>query len=82
LFSSIITRYKLFIGTKMAEQANELLTLTMSPTDLSVIYKSMEKSIITMQLEFSELEKKATVLKHDIDRQVAMLSVMKSKLEN
>jgi hypothetical protein len=66
----------------MAEQANELLTLTMSPTDLSVIYKSMEKSIITMQLEFSELEKKATVLKHDIDRQVAMLSVMKSKLEN
>jgi len=47
----------------MAEQANELLTLTMSPTDLSVIYKSMEKSIITMQLEFSELEKKATVLK-------------------
>jgi hypothetical protein len=43
----------------MAEQANELLTLTMSPTDLSVIYKSMEKSIISMQLEFSELEKKA-----------------------
>jgi hypothetical protein len=65
----------------MAEQANELLTLTMSPTDLSVIYKSMEKSIITMQLEFSDLEKKATVLKHEIDRQVAMLSVMKSKLE-
>jgi len=65
----------------MAEQANELLTLTMSPTDLSVIYKSMEKSIITMQLEFSELEKKATVLKQDIDRQVNMLSIMKTKLE-
>ena len=65
----------------MAEQANELLTLTMSPNDLTVIYKSMEKSIIAMQLEFSELEKKATVLKQDIDRQVAMLSVMKSKLE-
>ena len=65
----------------MAEQANELLTLTMSPTDLSVIYKSMEKSIITMQLEFSELEKKATVLKQDIDRQVNMLSIMKAKLE-
>jgi hypothetical protein len=53
----------------------------MSPTDLSVIYKSMEKSIITMQLEFSELEKKATVLKLDIDRQVNMLSIMKTKLE-
>ena len=65
----------------MAEQANELLTLTMSPNDLSVIYKSMEKSIRPMQLEFSDLEKKATVLKQDIDRQVAMLSVMKAKLE-
>ena len=65
----------------MAEQATELLTLTMSPTDLNVIYKSMEKSIIAMQLEFSELEKKATVLKQDIDRQVTMLSIMKSKLE-
>jgi hypothetical protein len=65
----------------MSEQANELLTLTMSPTDLSVIYKSMEKSIITMQLEFSELEKKAIVLKQDIDRQVNMLSIMKTKLE-
>jgi hypothetical protein len=65
----------------MSEQTNELLTLTMSPTDLSVIYKSMEKSIITMQLEFSELEKKATVLKLDIDRQVNMLSIMKAKLE-
>jgi hypothetical protein len=51
----------------MAEQANELLTLTMSPNDLTVIYKSMEKSIIAMQLEFSDLEKKATVLKQDID---------------
>ena len=65
----------------MAEQANELLTLTMSPNDLTVIYKSMEKSIIAMQLEFSELEKKATVLKLDIDRQVNMLSIMKTKLE-
>ena len=65
----------------MAEKANELLTLTMSPTDLNVIYKSMEKSIISMQLEFSELEKKAIALKQDIDRQVGMLSIMKSKLE-
>ena len=65
----------------MAEKANELLTLTMSPTDLNVIYKSMEKSIVSMQLEFSELEKKAIILKQDIDRQVGMLSVMKAKLE-
>lgn len=65
----------------MSEQANELLTLTMSPNDLNVIYKSMEKSIVSMQLEFSELEKKATVLKQDIDRQATMLSIMKTKLE-
>ena len=40
----------------------------------------METSVISMQLEFAELEKRAVVLKQDIDRQVAMLSIMKSKL--
>jgi hypothetical protein len=65
----------------MSEQATDLLTLTMSPNDLNVIYKSMEKSIVSMQLEFSELEKKATALKQDIDRQATMLSIMKTKLE-
>jgi hypothetical protein len=65
----------------MSEQANELLTLTMSPNDLVVIYKSMEKSIVSMQTEFSELEKKAITLKLEIDRQTNMLSIMKAKLE-
>jgi len=67
----------------MSEQttAPESLTLTMSPADLNVIYKSMEKSITSMQLEFVELDKKAASLKQDIERQVAMLSVMKSRLE-
>jgi hypothetical protein len=65
----------------MSEKTIEQLTLTMSPSDLAVMYKAMEKSVITMQLEFAELEKKATVLKQDIDRQVAMLSVMKAKLQ-
>ena len=59
---------------------SESLTLTMSQADLTVIAKSMEMSVNTMQLEFAELEKRAVVLKQDIDRQVAMLSVMKSKL--
>lgn len=63
----------------MSEQTTEQLTLTMSPADLNVIYKSMEKSIVSMQLEFAELEKKAIVLKQDIDRQMAMISIMKSK---
>ena len=65
----------------MSEKTIEQLTLTMSHSDLAVMYKAMEKSVITMQLEFAELEKKATVLKQDIDRQVAMLSVMKAKLQ-
>ena len=66
----------------MSEQTTtpESLTLTMSPADLNVIYKSMEKSITSMQLEFVELDKKAASLKQDIERQVAMLSVMKSRL--
>lgn len=58
----------------------ELLTLNMSPADLTVISKAMEKSVVAMQLEFAELEKKAISLKQDIDRQVAMLAVMKAKL--
>lgn len=68
----------------MSEQTTtpESLTLTMSPADLTVIYKSMEKSITSMHLEFVDLEKKAIILKQDIERQVAMLSVMKSKLES
>lgn len=65
----------------MSEQTTDQLTLTMSPADLAVIYKSMEKSIVSMQLEFNELEKKAIVLKQDIDRQMAMLSIMKAKAQ-
>ena len=65
----------------MSEQTtNEALTLTMSPADLTVIYKSMQKSIVDMQMEYVELEKKAGVLKQDIDRQVAMLTIMKDRL--
>jgi hypothetical protein len=65
----------------MSETTSDSLTLTMSQADLTVMAKAMEKSVITMQLEFAELEKKAIVLKLDIDRQVAMLGVMKSRLE-
>lgn len=74
--------YKIYFkGNQMSElTTSESLTLTMSQADLTVIAKSMEMSVNTMQLEFAELEKKAIVLKNDIDRQLAMLSVMKSKL--
>jgi hypothetical protein len=69
-----------FKGTNMSETANDSLTLTMSQADLTVMSKAMEKSVITMQMEFAELEKKAVVLKQDIDRQVAMLNIMKAKI--
>lgn len=65
----------------MSETTSDSLTLTMSQADLTVMAKAIEKSVITMQLEFAELEKKAIVLKLDIDRQVAILGVMKSRLE-
>lgn len=64
----------------MSENSSDSLTLTMSAADLTVMTKAMEKSVITMQMEFAELEKKAVVLKQDIDRQVAMLNIMKSKI--
>ena len=67
----------------MSEQASsDSLTLTMSPADLSVMAKAIEKSVISMQMEFAELEKKAVVLKQDIDRQVAMLNIIKSSLKS
>lgn len=65
----------------MTEQTtSDSLTLTMSEADLIVMAKAMEKSIVSMQLEFSDLEKKASALKQDIDRQVSMLTVMKARL--
>ncbi len=66
----------------MTDTTSELLTLSMSQADLTVIAKAMEKSVITMQMEFVELEKRAVVLKQDIDRQVAMLSIMRTKLSS
>ena len=69
-----------FKGNNMSDTTNDPLTLTMSHADLSVMAKAMEKSVITMQMEFAELEKKAIIIKQDIDRQVAMLSIMKSKI--
>ena len=64
----------------MSETSNDSLTLTMNQTDLMVVAKAMEKSVISMQMEFADLEKRALALKQDIDRQVAMLSIMKAKL--
>ena len=73
--------YKIYFkGTKMSDTSNDSLTLTMNQTDLAVVAKAMEKSVISMQMEFAELEKKAVILKQDIDRQVAMLTIMKSKI--
>ena len=66
----------------MSETTSDSLTLTMSQADLTVMAKAIEKSVSAMQLEFSELEKKAIQLKQDIDRQTAMLAVMKSRIES
>ena len=73
--------YKIYFkGNNMSDTTNDSLTLTMSQADLSVMAKAMEKSVITMQMEFADLEKRAVALKQDIDRQVAMLSIMKAKI--
>ena len=64
----------------MSEQV-EPLTLTMSPEDLSVIASAMERNVASLQVEFSNLEKRAIVIKQEIDRQASMLSIMKAKLK-
>jgi hypothetical protein len=63
----------------MSEQT-EPLTLSMSQADLSVIASAMERNVTSLKEEFSSLEKRAIVIKQEIDRQVAMLTVMKDKL--
>jgi hypothetical protein len=63
----------------MSEQT-EPLTLSMSQADLSVIASAMERNVTSLKEEFSSLEKRAIVIKQEIDRQVAMLTVMKAKL--
>jgi uncharacterized protein YdcH (DUF465 family) len=64
----------------MSETTSDSLTLTMSHADLTVMAKAMENSVNSMQLEFAELEEQKIELKQDIERQLAMLSVMKSRL--
>ena len=64
----------------MSETTSDSLTLTMSHADLTVMAKAMEKSVNSMQVEFIELEEQSIELKQDIERQLAMLSVMKSRL--
>jgi hypothetical protein len=63
----------------MSEQT-EPLTLSMSQADLSVIASAMERNVTSLNEEFSSLEKRAIVIKQEIDRQVAMLTVMRAKL--
>jgi len=65
----------------MSDNTSEILTLSMSIADLTVVSKAMEKSVVAMQMEFAELEKRAASLKQDIDRQVAMLTIMKQRLQ-
>ena len=64
----------------MSETTSDSLTLTMSHADLTVMAKAMEKSVNSMQVEFIELGEQSIKLKQDIERQLAMLSVMKSKI--
>lgn len=64
----------------MSETTSDSLTLTMSHADLTVMAKAMEKSVNSMQVEFIELGEQSIKLKQDIERHLAMLSVMKSKI--
>jgi hypothetical protein len=71
---------KTLLKEKQMSEKTESLTLSMSPADLTVIASAMEKNVTTLQEEFSALEKRALVIKQEIDRQNAMLAVMKAKL--
>ena len=52
----------------------------MGPADLAVIVSAMEKNVASLQTEFLSMEKRALVIKQEIDKQLAMLAIMKAKL--
>ena len=61
-------------------EQTEPLILSMSPADLNVIARAMEKNVAALQKEYTDLEHRAVVLKQEIDVQEAMLSIMQAKL--
>lgn len=58
----------------------DMLTLSMSKKDLEVIAAALENNMVSMQLEFAELERRAMVIKKELDQTVTMLSIMRGRI--
>lgn len=68
-------------STTEVETTNSALTINISYQDLEVMASSLEKSLLTSQLELAEAEKKAIKLRTEISRVAGFLSVIKSQLK-
>lgn len=68
-------------STPEVETPTSALTINISYSDLEVMASSLEKSLVTSQLELADAEKKAVKLRTEIGRVAGFLSVIKGQLK-
>jgi len=68
-------------STPEVETPTSALTINISYADLEFMASSLEKSLVTSQLELADAEKKAAKLRTEIGRVTGFLSVIKSQLK-
>lgn len=62
------------------ESQSNTLTLSINAEDLEYMAKSLEKSLVSAQMELVEAENKANQLKIEVSKTAGFLNVMKAQL--
>lgn len=62
------------------EVASNTLTLSINAEDLEYMAKSLEKSLVTAQMELVEAENKVNHLKVEVSKTAGFLNVMRAQL--
>ena len=60
---------------------SSILTINIGPADLEIMSNSLEKSLLTSQLELAEAEQKVLKLRTEISRVAVFLSTIKKQLK-
>jgi hypothetical protein len=76
-----MTQIQTIDSTTTAETTPASHTINISYSDLEFMASSLEKSLVTTQLELAEAEKKAQKLRMEIGRVAQFLSVIKVQLK-
>lgn len=68
-------------STQEVETTPSLLTINIGPSDLEIMANSLEKSLLTSQLELADAEQKVLKLRTEISRVAVFLSTIKKQLK-